>query len=231
MPETTKPLVWISHRDDERCAACGITIGKGNVIQINAQDGLRCATCAGFGDLVYLPSGDPALTRRAVAHSSRSAVVVQFSRARKRNERRGSLVEPAALERAEAECREDSARREALRARRRVRDEAADRAYVARFAEAVVAHFPHCPREEADAIARRACEKSSGRVGRSAAAKAFDAKAITLAVRAHVRHQHTPYDELLAAGHEPSDARPLVAAAIEAVLARWREKRPGEPPA
>jgi hypothetical protein len=97
MPETAKPVVWISHRDDERCTACGITIGKGNVIQINAQEGLRCAMCAGFGDLVYLPSGDPALTRRAVAHSSHSAVVVQFSRARKRNERRGSLVEPAAL--------------------------------------------------------------------------------------------------------------------------------------
>lgn len=151
---------------------------------------------------MYLPSGDPALTRRAVAHSSRSAVVVQFSRARKRNERRGSLVEPEALERAEAECREDSERREAQRARRRVRDEAA-------------------------AVARRACEKHSGRVGRSAAAKAFDTKAIMLAVRAHVRHQHTTYDELLAAGHKPFEARPLVAATIDAFLARWRGEPPG----
>jgi hypothetical protein len=48
--------------------------------------------------LVFLPSGDAALTRRAKANSRLSAVVVRFSRAGKRYERQGILVEEHALE-------------------------------------------------------------------------------------------------------------------------------------
>ena len=44
-----------------------------------------------FGHLVFLPSGDAALTRRARKASKLSAVVVQFSRTRKRSERQGVL--------------------------------------------------------------------------------------------------------------------------------------------
>jgi hypothetical protein len=43
-----------------------------------------CMTCADLEHLVFLPRGDTALTRRARKHSSLSAVVVRFSRARKR---------------------------------------------------------------------------------------------------------------------------------------------------
>jgi hypothetical protein len=51
-----------------------------------------------LGQLVYVPSGDAALTRRARMHSPLSAVVVRFSRARKRYERQGILVSEVALE-------------------------------------------------------------------------------------------------------------------------------------
>ncbi len=61
-----------------------------------------CLTCADLDHLVYLPRGDTALTRRARKHSALSAVVVRFSRARKRYERQGVLVEESALEQAEA---------------------------------------------------------------------------------------------------------------------------------
>jgi hypothetical protein len=47
--------------------------------------------------LVFLPSGDAGLTRRAHRTSELSAVVVRFSRSRKRYERQGLLVENAAL--------------------------------------------------------------------------------------------------------------------------------------
>jgi hypothetical protein len=57
--------------------------------------------------LVYLPSGDAKLSRRAKAASGLSAVVVRFSRARRRYERQGVLVEKDALARAEAQCRAD----------------------------------------------------------------------------------------------------------------------------
>src|SRR3990170_3694298 len=216
-----RPVVWISHKDGDRCVRCGREIESGTFLLIDREQGIRCLTCGGLDDLIFVSAGDPALTRRALALSARSAVVVKFSRARKRHERQGVRVEPAALEQAEAECTRDAARRDAQRARRRVRDEAADREYVARFAGRIRELFPGCPPGDAEAIARHACAKYSGRVGRSRAARAVEPEAIRLAVRAHVRHHYTPYDELLAAGREPFEVRPLVRGRIDEVLARW----------
>jgi hypothetical protein len=82
--------------------------------------------------------------------------------------------------------------------------------------------FPGCPRAEAEAIAQRACAKSRGRVGRSAAAKAFAGEAVMLAVRAHIRHHYTRYEDFLARGLESFEARPLVSAQIEVQVAKWR---------
>ena len=59
--------------------------------------GPACLRCLGLDDLEYLPAGDVLLTRRAKAKSKRHAVVVRFSRSRRRYERRGLLVEPAAM--------------------------------------------------------------------------------------------------------------------------------------
>jgi hypothetical protein len=61
------------------------------------KGGPLCLRCAGLDDLLFLASGDAALTRRARAKSERSAVVVRWSRTRKRYERQGLLVEPQAL--------------------------------------------------------------------------------------------------------------------------------------
>jgi len=57
--------------------------------------------CVGLDDLEFLPAGDALATRRAKAKSARSAVVVRFSRSRRRYERQGLLVEPQALTDAE----------------------------------------------------------------------------------------------------------------------------------
>jgi hypothetical protein len=65
--------------------------------------GPACRKCLGLGDLVYLPAGDALLTRRVKAKSQRYAVVVRFAPSRHRYERRGLLVEPAALAEAERE--------------------------------------------------------------------------------------------------------------------------------
>jgi hypothetical protein len=48
--------------------------------------------------LVFLPSGDAGVTRRAKQNSSLWAVVVRFSRQRKRYERQGLLVEKDAVD-------------------------------------------------------------------------------------------------------------------------------------
>ena len=62
-----------------------------------------CLPCAGLDHLVFLASGNAALTRRAGKYSTLRAVVVRYSRARKRYERQGILVEEPALVRAEEE--------------------------------------------------------------------------------------------------------------------------------
>ena len=97
-----------------------------------------CLACAGFGDLEFLAAGDMALTRRATKHSARNAVVVRFSRTRKRYERQGVLVEISALEKAERECAEDADERAAGRAREAVRWREEDRKLVARMAGELV---------------------------------------------------------------------------------------------
>ena len=230
MTDRDRPVVWISHRESEACAACGGQVFKGQIILLHREAGLRCAACGGLDDLVFLPSGDAALTRRALVLSERSAIVVKFSRARKRHERQGVLVEPAALERAEAECADDAGRRDADRARRRIKDETGEREYVVRFARRVRELFSGCPAADAEAIARHPCAKYSGRVGRSAAAKALEPEAIRLAIRAHIRHRYTAYDDLLAQGREPFEARSLVPDQIDEIASRWEEDRPHPEP-
>lgn len=79
---------------DWACSACG---GTGSFL-IMEGTGPKCLACGKLDQLVYLPRGDAARTRRAHAASSISAIVVRFSRARKRYERIGILVEEAALE-------------------------------------------------------------------------------------------------------------------------------------
>jgi hypothetical protein len=186
------------------------------------EPGPLCMICAELDHLVYLPAGNAALTRRAKQASGLPAVVVRFSRARKRYERQGILVDEDALASAEQQCLDD----EDARARRRERDAArradADRELVERFAAEIARLFPRCPADRADAIARHAAQRGSGRVGRSAAGRAVDAHAVELAVVASIRHRDTAYDELLMSGIDRADARERVRAELDTVLDRWR---------
>jgi len=150
---------------------------------------------------------------------------VRFSRTRKRYERQGILVEEAALAQAEQECLSDAEARESARRRASARWAELDAAYVEAFARRVGEVFPGCPDHELQIIAEHACEKYAGRVGRSAAAKDLETKAVELAVRAHVRHAHTPYDRLLARGAERFDARAEVASLVDKLLKRWTSVR------
>jgi hypothetical protein len=75
------------------CHRCG---GTSDFLMME-NPGPACLRCVGLDDLEFLPAGDTLLTRRAKAKSVRYAVVVRFSRSRRRYERRGLLVEPQAL--------------------------------------------------------------------------------------------------------------------------------------
>jgi hypothetical protein len=211
---------------DSTCAECGSDLGKGCLLRMEGERPL-CLACADLDHLVFLGRGDTALTRRATKYSTLRAVVVRFSRSRKRYERQGILVDESALERAERECLADAAVRERARERAAARREEFDERYVSAFAERLGGLFPGCPVPEHRVIAEHACRKYSGRIGRSAAASRLDPEAIELAVRAHVRHRYTAYDELLAQGVHRGDARSSVRAAVEEVVGRWRAAAPG----
>lgn len=120
-PARTPELkVFISTRD-ATCDECGEELARHAWITLVGEESKAfCLSCADLDHLVLLPPGDAALTRRARKHSTLAAVVLKWSRARKRYERQGLLVEEQALETAETECLADA------EARRRTRD-AADR--------------------------------------------------------------------------------------------------------
>lgn len=212
--------VFISNREST-CGECNENLGSKAWITLVGEKGALCLACADLDHLVFLPSGDAALTRRAKKHSTLSAVVLKWSRARKRYERQGLLVEEQALEKAEEECLADSEVRERRKEREAIRREESDRQYVWEFSVRVRELFPSCPPGTETVIAEHACLKYSGRVGRSASAKSLDEEAAPLAVIAHIRHRETNYDCLLARGYDRRDARAEVEKAVRQVLIRW----------
>lgn len=98
-------LVVIQAIHDWACTDCG----RGGDLLLMDGPGPLCLGCADLDHLVYLPAGDATVTRRAKKASGLSAVVVRFSRTRKRYERQGVLVEEAALVLASEEPRDPAA--------------------------------------------------------------------------------------------------------------------------
>jgi hypothetical protein len=221
----TKPSqdikVFISSRDSQ-CDECGEALGHHAWITLKEDKKALCLVCADLDHLVFLPSGDAALTRRARKYSQLSAVVLKWSRARKHCERQGLLVEEAGLQEAEKQCLSDSEVRARRRAREAEKRAELDQEYVVSFAARVREMFPFCPTGREQDIAEHACRKYSGRVGRSAAAKQFDEEAVHLAVAAHVRHRETNYDGLLTSGLERGEARVEVRHAVHEILDQWK---------
>jgi hypothetical protein len=178
--------------------------------------------CADLDHLIFLTAGDAALTRRAKKASWLSAVVVRFSRSRRRYERRGLLVEEEALSRAEQECLADDEARRRRRLREAERRAAQDAEIESAFTREIARLFAGCPPVRAEAIARHAGARGSGRVGRTALGRALDPDAVALAVAAAVRHVDTGYDDLLMSGMSRAEARDRVRSDVQRVLDAWR---------
>ena len=214
--------VFISSREST-CSECGEALGSHAWITLAGDRGVLCLTCADMDHLLFLPSGDVALTRRAKKNSRLHAVVLKWSRTRKRYERRGLLVEEHALEQAETECLADAEIREIRRMREAEKRDSTGKAYVKEYAEQIRRRYPRLPPSLEIDIAEHACLKYSGRVGRSERAKRFDEESIALAVAAHVRHAKTEYDDLLMRGIDRHDARRLVRDKVGQILKQWRQ--------
>jgi hypothetical protein len=221
VPEAQRPsgVLVIAPVKDWKCAECG---DSGDLLQMH-DAGPLCLACSDLDHLVFLPSGDTALTRRATKASSLSAVVVRWSRSRKRYERQGVLVEEPALALAEEQCMSDADARMRRRERDEVRRADIDSKFQSRLAGQIQSLLPGCPASRAIAIAEHTGLRGSGRVGRSAAGRALDETAIMLAVVASVRHQNTDYDALLMAGLPRNVARQRVQHVIDKVIEAWRD--------
>jgi hypothetical protein len=95
---TSRPSWWSSRR----WATTGSGIGAAvRGASSSWSSPARRASSARLEALVFLAAGDAALTRLARARSRTSAVVVRFSRGRRRSERQGVLVAAQALRDAE----------------------------------------------------------------------------------------------------------------------------------
>jgi hypothetical protein len=219
MEKKPQPVVFQIVRDS-KCSECGVEVEEGDLLFLDGKQPL-CLACAGMDELEFLGAGDAAMTRRSTKYSSRSAVVVRFSRSRGRYERQGILVEPAAIAKAEQECAGDAEERARARERGAVARVKEDRELAERMTQEILALYPKCPPEEAHLIAEHTARRGSGRVGRSAAGRALKEDALVLAVRAAIRHRKTDYDELLARGVDREDARARVLDRVEEILDRW----------
>src|SRR5262249_55467089 len=149
-------LVVIQPVNEWACTSCS---GTGDLL-IMEGDGPLCLSCAGMDHLVLLPAGNATLSRRARKASQLSAVVVRWSRTRKRYERGGVPAEKAALEQAEEAARAED-----------------DVPFQVRMTAEILRLFPGCPQERAQAIARQAGRRRGG-----TSATALDDEAVTLAV-------------------------------------------------
>ncbi len=176
----------------------------------------------------YLPAGDATLTRAVKNACGEQVLYAVMKRVSKRYPpRQVGLWAPASViaahrERVEAMRTEDHKVRLAQQRRKRQERD------IKVFCEAIRQRFPGCPVDEAQMIAEHACEVGSGRVGRSRTAD----EPVRAAVVAHIRHEHTDYDEMLFAyTYEWMDAsereevrrqvREKVRARIEEILRRW----------
>jgi hypothetical protein len=165
--------------------------------------------------------GDTFKTKRAKQLAAERGVKV-FTRM----EKRGRFTRAAAyhvpsdiIAAVEAEARATEAERAEKRlAGQRARAKAHVRE-LAQAADLIRGLFPAIPAGEAERVAVHAYEIGSGRVGRTRSLSAE--QKVIHAVRAHVRHEHTDYEDLLRDGWAKNDARERVADQIDAVLARW----------
>ncbi len=220
---TVSQNIFLTKKEKLRCISCGkkIPLGKSFVAESENHKG-TCFSCSPFVGYVLLPPGNVAMTRRSKKHSTLCGVVLAWNQRGKRYERRGQLVEAIAIEKARVECEQDQASRDRKNKKAAIIREQKDREFVVNFAEAIRTQYPNCPVKREFAIAMHACEKHSGRVGRTAKAKEFDAKMIDLAVEAHIRHTETNYDQQFGKGKGKKEIRVEIKSDIHTIMNKWK---------
>ncbi|KAL2796800.1 hypothetical protein BJX66DRAFT_131019 [Aspergillus keveii] len=166
-------------------------------------------------DYVFVPSGNIYVTRncRSKTKESHRLVYKVYDNTGKKviGIRIPSDVHTAVLQAAEetAESRSVAVK---------VRDEKE----LTRARQILCIRFPLMPVEDLETVLDHAFLKGSGRVGRTSTTS--DEHKAILAVEAHIRHMHTPYESLLRAGTKREDARKAVWDTVQSIRAAWEGK-------
>jgi hypothetical protein len=177
---------------------------------------------------VFVPRGDPALTRALLARGALRVV----AKRRGRVEQIGVAALPHAVDEANHELEGTEGQRALARDRSRAARARGEEQYHADFDRELGRLYPAIPDVDREGIVTHACEVASGRVGRTAAAKALAEEPIRLAVVAWIRHQHTDYDARLrragfgrpfgrASREDRQAARRAIRGQIDELAARW----------
>lgn len=217
--------VYLTQQLNLSCSKCKRAIKQWDrfVVESENSRGL-CFKCSPFTEKEFLPSGDSAMTRRSKKHSRYCGVLLEWNSKRRRFERKGQCVEADAIIKARAECKADADKRKIINTKLAFKREMADKIYVADFAKAIKQRYPSIPKGRELAIAKHACEKYSGRVGRSASAKQFDGDMIDRAVEAHIRHHETSYDSEFGKGKAKRVIRSKIKPVVVKYLSDWRKR-------
>lgn len=223
LPNTFTRNVYKTKKETLSCQRCKrpVRLGERFVAESEEHRG-TCFRCSPYKKATFLESGDAAMTRRSKKHSSFCGVYYAWNKRSRRFERKGQYVEAKAIELAQLECIADVEKRALSNEKAAVKRAADDVIYIEAFSKAIKKRYPNCPKNREVAIAQHACEKYSGRVGRSASAKQFDAKMIDLAVVAHIRHAETDYDNQFNKGKSKKTIRSEVQQEITGMIKKWR---------
>jgi hypothetical protein len=216
-------IIFLSRKEKQICSRCYGIIPKGHrfVAETEKSRG-TCFKCSDFRHGTLLPSGDAAMTRRSKKHSPFCGVVQEWNQRRKRYERKGQYVEPNAIILAMQECEADKGKRAIQNEKAAIVRAKQDEIYILEFSKAIKKRYPNCPANRENEIATHACEKYSGRVGRTASAKEFDSKMIDLAVEAHIRHSETNYDNEFGKGKRKKEIRADIKFDVVKIMGNWR---------
>jgi hypothetical protein len=221
---TTNQNIFITKKEKTTCQKCKKNISKGDYFVSESEKTKgTCFSCSPFGTYFFLPPGDAAMTRRSKKHSEQCAVLQEWNQRRRRYERKGQYIEALAFEKARLECDEDKGIRAIQNQKAAITREKQDKIYIEEFATVIRSFYPNCPKGRETNIAQHACEKYSGRVGRSASAKEFDEKMVDLAVEAHIRHSETNYDLQFGKGKAKREIRADVKFDIIKIMQSWKK--------
>lgn len=214
--------VYLTKKTTLSCMKCKRAVHEGDRFVAESEDKRgTCFKCSPFTEKEFLPSGDAAMTRRSKKHSRYCGVLLTWNKRRKRFERKGQYVEAKAIALAQKECDADAVKRKETNAKAAIKRAVIDKAYLINFAKAIREKYPKMPLNRETEIATHACEKHSGRVGRTAGAKQFDKEMIDRAVEAHIRHKETDYDLQFNKGKRKRAIRSEIKPLINQVLKSW----------